>query len=322
MPASRSKPKITERISVKDFYDSYKEPLKLNLVTGKNGLNKFIKEKSINRPSLALTGFLKFFAAKRIQLFGAGEMGYLRDLSKKNQYDILEKIANKNIPCIIVSRNLIPLKSIVEISNKFNIPLMRTTLATKYITTSATVLLEKKFAPQVTEHGTLMDIKGIGTLLRGPSGTGKSECALALINHGYSLISDDTVYVKLLGENELMGTGPELNRGYMECRGLGIVSIVELFGVRAIGIQKKIDLVVTLGEWSPGMDEDRTGLEKEYYDILGKKVPHIILPVRPGRDLARLVEVAAMNHALKLIGHDSAHEFNNRLINHMKSKGK
>jgi HPr kinase/phosphorylase len=176
------------------------------------------------------------------------------------------------------------------------------------------LLLEDLFAPQVAEHGTLMDVKGIGTLIRGKSGVGKSECALALIERGHSLVADDLVYIKLEKERILSGRSSELNRGYMECRGLGIVNISELFGIRAVRLAKEMNLVITFEEWKEGMDEERTGLEQDFFEILGVRLPHIVLPVRPGRDLARLVEVAAMVQALKAMGHDSAREFNDRLI--------
>jgi HPr kinase/phosphorylase len=181
----------------------------------------------------------------------------------------------------------------------------------------AVLHLEEFFAPRIAEHGTLMDIKGIGTLIRGQSGVGKSECALALIERGHSLVADDLVYVHLVNERDLAGSSSDLNRGYMECRGLGIVNIAELFGIRSVRREKNINLVVTFEEWREGMDEERTGLEQDSYDILGIPVPHIVLPVRPGRDMARLVEVAAMVQALKTLGHDSAREFNDRLIRFM-----
>jgi len=160
-------------------------------------------------------------------------------------------------------------------------------------------------------------VKGIGTLLRGKSGVGKSECALALIERGHSLVADDLTYIKLINEKELVGSSSDLNRGYMECRGIGIINVTELFGIRNVRLEKRIDLVVTFIEWTVETEEDRTGLEQNYYELLGTKVPHIEIYVRPGRDLARLVEVAAMVRAARIMGHDSAKEFNERLIEHM-----
>ena len=313
----RPVPKITDSITVLDFFNSGKEQLKLNLVAGERGMKNLIKDKSINRPALALTGYYKSFASKRVQLFGAGEMAYLRDIKEDKQYKVLTEIARKNVPCMLVSRNLAPTKSLLQVADEHDIPLIRTSLVTRDFMNTATILLEDKFAPRVTEYGTLMDIRGIGVLIRGESGVGKSECALALIERGHSLVADDIVYIRLINEKELVGRSSDLNRGYMECRGLGIVNIAELFGIKAVRPDKAVNLVITFQEWRPGMEEERTGLEQEYYEILGQHVPHIQLPVRPGRDLARLTEVAAMVQALKKMGHDSAREFNERLISHM-----
>ncbi len=313
----KPEPKYTDSISMQEFFDSFKDVLKLRLLTGEEGLKTRVRDKSVNRPSLVLTGFYKYFAAKRIQLFGAGEMGYLRELSKSKQFKVLNELADRHVPCMIVSRNLLPTKSMIEIATERKIPLLRTPLSSRDFTTTAVLLLEEKFAPRVKVHGTMMDVRGIGALIRGGSGIGKSECALALIEHGHSLVADDVVPVRLLNERELMATSAELNRGYMECRGLGIINVAELFGIRAVRLEKRIDMVVTFKEWAPGMEEDRTGLERDFFEILGIKVPHIELPVRSGRDLARLVEVAAMEQSLRDHGHDSAQEFNERLISHM-----
>ena len=308
-----------ESISVREFYESFKKDLSMKLLAGEKGLDNMINEKSVNRPALALTGYFKRFATKRLQLFGAGEMAYLRDLSKKEQVTILTQIAQKNIPCMILSRNLPYAKTLLNVATRQNIPLIHTPLTSKDFTAKATVLLEKKLAPRSTVHGTLLDIKGIGTLLRGKSGIGKSECALALIERGHSLVADDLTYVQVADDTKIIGTSHALNRGYMECRGIGILNITELFGIRSVRIEKQIDLVITFTEWFLGMEEERTGLETNHFPILGINIPHIEIPVRPGRDLARLSEVGALVQALKLIGHDSAAEFNERLIAHMQN---
>ncbi len=312
--------KLIESISVREFYESFKEHLQLDLVAGERGLNKVIREKSLNRPALALTGYYKYFANKRIQLFGAGEMGYLRDSPENKQKSILEGIVDKHIPCLIISRNLVPPPVMLEVAEEYRVPTFRTPQKSKDFTAEATVLLEHKFAPRTTLHGTLLDIKGIGTLLRGKSGVGKSECALALIERGHSLVADDLTYVKRVAETEIVGSSAELNRGYMECRGIGIINIAEMFGIRSVRLDKRIDLVVSFHEWVPGTPEERTGLEENFYNILDVDVPHVEIPVRPGRDLARLTEVAALVQALKRMGHDSAKEFNERLIEAMAKK--
>jgi len=312
--ALRAQPKFVDFITIQQLLDEADGSLKLSLICGGKGLSRHLRDKSVNRPALALTGFFKNFGAKRIQLFGAGEMAYMRELDKRRQMDIMKQIVCKHVPCIVVSRNLLPTKAMQEMAESTGTPLFRTPLTSKDFSTQAILLMEDLFAPRVAEHGTLMDVKGIGTMIRGESGVGKSECALALIERGHSLVADDLVYINLLGERHLVGRSSELNRGYMECRGIGIVNIGELFGIRSIRLEKEINLVITFEEWKHGMDEERTGLEQDSFVLLGIKVPHIILPVRPGRDLARLVEVAAMLQALKNMGHDSAKVFNDRLI--------
>jgi HPr kinase/phosphorylase len=166
----------------------------------------------------------------------------------------------------------------------------------------------------------MLDVRGVGVMLRGSSGVGKSECALALIERGHSLVADDLTVIKLLDERELMASSRMLNRGWMECRGIGIINIAEMFGIKSVRLEKRIDLVISLQEWRPDVAEERTGLEENYYEILGLKVPHIELFVRPGRDMARLVEVAALTQALKKMGHDPAKDFNDRLIQFMAAR--
>lgn len=313
----KSKTTLIESVSVREFYSEFKEPLELELVAGEDGLDKMIGERSLNRPALALTGYFKYFATKRIQLFGAGEMAYLRDLSDDVQRSVLTEILELDVPCLLISRHLLPTAVMEELANEYNTPLIRSPLKSKVLTTEATLLLEDSFAPRTQIHGTLMDIRGVGTMICGESGVGKSECALALIERGHSLVADDLTYIKRLSDREVIGTSSELSRGYMECRGLGIINIGDLFGVRSVRLKKRIDLVINFITWTSGMHEERTGLEQNALDILGMKVPMIEIPVRPGRDMARLVEVAAMAQALKAMGHDSAAEFNEKLIAHM-----
>lgn len=305
----------TEReISVREFFNQFKDSLQLELAAGAEGLDNVISELSLNRPALAATGYFKNFAAKRIQLFGAGEMAYIRDLPLPRQREVLKEIAKREIPCMIVSRNIIPTKSMLEVAEECKIPLLRTRMRSKEFTTDLAMEIEKKYAPRISLHGTCLDVKGIGVLIRGASGVGKSECALALVDHGHSLVADDMTQCIKIGKDRVIGKSTDLNRGYMECRGIGIIDVTKLYGIRCLRLEKQIDLVVTFVEWKPGIPEERTGLEKNYFDILGVSIPHIEIPVRPGRDMARLVEVAAMVQALKAVGHDAAAEFNERLI--------
>lgn len=305
-------------ISVKDFYDNFKDVLQLELAAGAGGMENIISEPTLNRPSLALTGFFKNFAATRIQVFGAGEMAYLREQPAERQLEIMEAVADHKIPCIIVSRNIIPTRAMLKVCEQKKIPLLRTRLRSREFATDLLLEVEKRFAPHVSLHGTFLDVKGMGVLIRGQSGVGKSECALALIDHGHSLVADDMTYCVKIGKERVIGKSSDLNRGYMECRGIGIIDVTKLYGIRCLRLEKQIDLVITFVEWKPGMPEERTGLEKNYFDILGISIPHFEIPVRPGRDMARLVEVAAMVQALRGIGHDAATEFNQRLIDAMK----
>lgn len=309
--------KAIHGITVAHFYETYREKLGLELVTGEAGLHRLIKEGSINRPSLALTGFFKYFANKRLQVFGAAEMTYLKTLSQRQQLETFGEMVKRGIPAIVLTRNYVATHPLLAVSQEMKLPIFRTPMITMNFVNLATLCIDNEFAPSGTEHATTLDIKGIGVMIRGDSGIGKSECALALIERGHSLVADDLTVIRLLDERELSASSRPLNRGYMECRGIGIINIADMFGVKSIRLEKRIDLVVSLRTWTPEVIEERTGLEENYYDILGVKVPHIEFYVRPGRDIARLIEVAALVQALKNMGHDPAKTFNDRLIAHM-----
>jgi HPr kinase/phosphorylase len=309
--------KAIHGITVSHFYETYREKLMMELVTGNEGLHRLIREGSINRPALALTGFFKYFANKRIQVLGAAEMTYLKTLPQAKQIEIFSGMVKRNIPCLVLTRNFNPTHPLLAVSAEMNLPIFRTPMITMNFVNLATLCIDNEFAPSATEHATTLDIKGVGVMLRGDSGVGKSECALALIERGHSLVADDLTVIKLLDERELMASSRPLNRGYMECRGIGIINIAEMFGIKSIRLEKRIDMVVSLREWTPEVVEERTGLEVNYYVVLGMKLPHIELYVRPGRDIARLVEVAALTQALKKMGHDPAKDFNDRLISFM-----
>ena len=309
--------KAIHGITVAHFFETYREKLKLELVTGSEGLHRLIREGSINRPSLALTGFFKYFANKRIQILGAAEMTYFKTVGQRQQMEIINEMIDRGVPCIVLTRNYHPTHPLLVVAKERNLPLFRTPMITMNWVNLATLCIDNEFAPSSTEHATTLDVKGVGVMLRGDSGVGKSECALALIERGHSLVADDLTVIKVLDERELIASSRPLNRGYMECRGIGIINIAEMFGIKSVRAQKRIDMVVSLREWTPEVIEERTGLEENFYDILGIKVPHIELFVRPGRDIARLVEVAALVQALKKMGHDPAKTFNDRLIEFM-----
>jgi HPr kinase/phosphorylase len=314
--------KAIHGFTVAHFFETYRDKLKMELVVGERGLNRLIHEATINRPALALTGFFKYFANKRVQVLGAAEMTYLKTLPQRQQIEILQKMVKRGIPCIVLTRNYHPTHPMLAVAEEMNLPIIRTPMITMNWINLATLAIDNEFAPQGTEHATTLDIKGVGVMLRGDSGVGKSECALALIERGHSLVADDLTVIKLLDERELMASSRPLNRGYMECRGIGIINVAEMFGVKCVRLDKRIDMVISLKEWTPDAVEERTGLEENFYEVLGMKVPHIELYVRPGRDIARLVEVAALTHALKKMGHDPARDFNDRLIAFMTEQAK
>ncbi len=312
--------KAIHGITVAHFFETYREKLMMELVTGEAGLHRLIREGTINRPALALTGFFKYFANKRVQVLGAAEMTYLKTVPQRKQIEIFAEMVRKTIPCLVLTRNFNATHPMLAVSQEMNLPLFRTPMITMNFVNLATLCIDNEFAPSSTEHATTLDIKGVGVMLRGDSGVGKSECALALIERGHSLVADDLTVIKLLDERELVASSRPLNRGYMECRGIGIINIAEMFGIKSIRLDKRIDMVVSLREWTPDVVEERTGLEENFYEVLGMKVPHIELYVRPGRDIARLVEVAALTQALKKMGHDPAKDFNDRLISFMSTQ--
>jgi HPr kinase/phosphorylase len=309
--------KAIQGTTVAHFYETYRERLKLDLVTGGNGLHRMIREGTVNRPALALSGFFRYFAHRRVQVMGAAELTYLKGISRARQSEIFETMVRKGVPCIVLTRSFHPTPALREVAERLKLPVFRTPLITMDFVNLAIHCLDVEFAPETTEHATTMDVKGVGVMIRGDSGIGKSECALALIERGHSLIADDLTVIRLVNDRDLMASSRDLNRGYMECRGIGIINIAEMFGVRSIRPEKRIDMVISLREWTPDVIEERTGLEENFYEIFGRQLSHMELFVRPGRDIARLVEVAALTFALKRMGHDPAKEFNERLISLM-----
>lgn len=306
---------------MEDFYRNHGRELRLRLLGSKIGFHRQVREPTINRPGLALAGFYRYFAYRRIQVIGKAERSYLKHLDDEEMKERFNELCRRKIPCVIVSRgDTLPL-SLVEIANRAKLSVFRTTLVTMKFINAATVRLEWDFAPVITEHGCMVDVMGIGILIRGDSGSGKSETVLALLRRGSSLVADDVVRFRNIEGRELIGASLELGRSHMEVRGLGIINVAALFGVGTIRMEKRLDLVVTLKPAGEIEDIERVGLEKKYYNLLGLKVPHIELPVAPGRDMAQLIEVAALDQKLKVMGHDSALEFNKKLLK-MMSQGR
>jgi HPr kinase/phosphorylase len=304
-------------VTIQQFYERHRENLQLNLVAGSKGLPRKIQEGSVNRPGLALAGFYKYFAWRRVQVIGGAETEFLKSVGEKEATRRLIEMFEKKIPCLVFARNYLPPKGAIKGADDYSVPIFRTKMVTMKFINAATIALEMDFAPQTSEQGSMVDILGIGVLIRGESGIGKSESVLALIERGYSLVSDDVTRIRLVEGRELVATSSETTRFHMEVRGLGIINVPAVFGVASVRHEKRVDLVVTLVDWGKMEDIDRVGMERQTYNILGLELPHVTIPVRPGRDLARLIEVAALDQKLKSTGYNAALEFNKRLIQTM-----
>ena len=309
-------------VTVAQFFERHAKSLQLKLESEQIGFDRRIREPTINRPGLALAGFYTYFAHKRVQVLGAAEQSYLESLTRAERQERFHSLCSQKIPCLVASRGFHLPPDLLAIAAKAGIAVFRTPMITMKFINAATIALELDFSPSVTEFGSMVDILGVGVLIRGASGVGKSEAVLGLIERGYSLVADDVTKVKSLEGRELMATAPDLTRYHMEVRGIGIINVVSIFGIGAIRIEKRLDLVVTLKDWQELEEVDRIGLDRELYEILKIEVPHITIPVRPGRDIARLVEVAAMDQKLKGLGLNSAVEFNEKLLGLMKTQEK
>ena len=303
-----------EKVTAQRFFEDQAGPLNMKLVAGGSGLKRNILEPTVNRPSLALAGFTKYIAYKRIQVIGNAEAYYLKSLTVKERLNRYKKLCSYKIPCIVYTRNLTIDKQLKAIANDSGVPVFQTPMITMRFVNLATIELDLLFAPRGAEIGSMVDVHGIGVLIRGESGIGKSETVLELIEKGYSLVSDDVTKVTLLDGREIIGTSSELSRDHMEVRGIGIINVGAMFGAKSVRTEKRMDLVVTLKSWKESDDIDRLGLDNEYIKILGVKVRHISIPVRPGRTLARLIEVAALSTKLSGNGYNPARELNDRLI--------
>lgn len=300
-------------VTVDQFYKNHASELGLHLVAGAMGLSRPIREPTVNRPGLALAGFEKYFAPKRVQVIGNVETAYLKSLIPELQAERVEKLFRHRIPCLVICRNLQAGRLWVETAERHNVPLFNSSLITMSLISRATFALENLFAPTDQLHGSMVDIQGIGVVIQGESGIGKSEAVLGLLERGHSLVADDVILIRLEDGEEVVGTAKELGRNLMEVRGIGIIDVAAMFGVGAIRRSKRIDLIVTLKTGQPEDDVDRFRLEHDMHPLLGQPIPHLSIPVRPGRDLGNLVEVAALQTKLHLSGYNAGTEFSARL---------
>jgi len=295
--------------------------LNLKCLAGRKGLNRFITDPEINRPGLTLSGFFEEFAFHRIQLFGRGELAYLVMLEENNIMGAVNKTFSYQLSCCVFSHSGNPSKQVLKIAEESGCSILQTDLTSAEFSTRLMRALADIFAPQKTIHGTLVEVFGIGVLLTGGSGVGKSETALELIERGHRLIADDTVVLRSVNGNFLMGAGRnEMLGHHMEIRGLGILNISHLFGVGSIRDKKQIQLLIELETWNSKAVYDRIGTNDRYKEMLDVKVPLIKMPVKAGRNIPILIEVAAMNERLKKLGYYSAQEFDNNVLKWLESK--
>jgi len=317
MSKKNSQKNAVPYVTVEQLVSEHDQELQLHPIGAAHNLQRKIHEPTVNRPGLALAGFKKYFASKRVQVFGSVETTYLRSLSAQERDERYRWIFKTQIPCVVFSRNLNPDAALLKAAKKAKVPVFKTPLITMRFINLATLALEMMFAPRCNEIGGMVDILGVGVIIRGDSGIGKSEAVLALVERGYSLVADDVTIVTRIDNHYIVGTSNEMTRNLMEIRGIGIIDVAAMFGVRSFRTEKQVNLVVTLVHWDKLKEIDRLGIDNEYVKILDVDVPHITIPVRPGRDLARLIEVAAFQTKLKMSGINTAKALSERLLKKM-----
>jgi HPr kinase/phosphorylase len=302
-----------DAIRVGALLDDRKFDLRLKLVAGKQGLSRRVSSSRIQKPGLVLAGFTEYLHKERVQVFGNTEMAYLRTLPRERVVEVAHTFFSQDIACLVVTKGLEATPELVAAAEEAGVPLLQTTHLSSTFIEEIQAYLEDILTASTSMHGVLLDVFGVGILLLGKSGIGKSEIALDLVMRGHRLVADDIVDVKRKTPESVYGMGSEIIKHHMEIRGLGIINIKDLFGVAAIRDRKKIEIVLELVEWDPAVEYDRLGVEERKFRILDVEIPMLVVPVRPGRNMTTIVEVAARNHLLKLQGHHSAKEFQDRL---------
>ena len=296
-------------ISLKEFIDT----LELESVVMGDRDELELETSDVNRPGLQLSGFFDYFASDRLQVVGKAEMQYLLALEPEVRKERLDQYMSFNPPVVVVCRNMPCPPEMVEAAQHNNVPLLRSRLVTTRFMLQGSMFIGAKLAPRITRHGVLMDVFGIGVMITGESGVGKSEAALELVKRGHRLVADDVVEICKVSDVRLVGESPEMVRHFMEIRGVGIINVKNMYGVGAVINSKSIDMVIHLELWDNNKNYDRLGLDEDFTAVLGVKLPKITLPVRPGRNLAIVIEVAASNHRLKKMGYNGAQELQDRL---------
>lgn len=299
-------------VAVSELVDSGAEALKLDLVAGRAGLDNRVQLARVQRPGLALTGYTEYIRYGRVQILGSSEAGYLRKLKARERRAVLAKLCRCRISCFVVTKGIPPAPELLSAAEARGIPVLTTPLESTPFIKLLSAFLEERLATRLHLHSVLLDVFGLGVLILGESGIGKSECALELIDRGHRLVADDVVEVKRMGD-VLVGVSPDLTRFHMELRGLGVLNIKDLYGVSSTRLSKRIELVVQLERWDAAKEYDRLGLRGERFLILGVEVPLARMPVAPGRNIALLVEVASRNQLLREGGYDPARRFVERV---------
>jgi HPr kinase/phosphorylase len=307
-------------LRLRDFLSRRGDPLQLESLTDDLGLDRQLTATEVASPGLALAGYTGRFIAQRIHVFGETEITYLKSLSPEQRRDSLEKFFAHDLPCIFVTKAQEVPAELLALARDRGVPVLRSKLKTAEFYRQIKPIVEEAFAPRTTLHGSLADVYGVGLLFVGRSGIGKSECVLDLVERGHRLVADDVVQVTRRGNDVLIGRGHELAGHHMEIRGIGLIDIPTLFGVRAVRQQKRIEVVVQLADWETAKDTDRTGLSQRETDILGVMVPCVVVPLNPGKNITVISEVVAMMHLLRYSGVDVAAAFNERLIKRMKEQ--
>ena len=292
-----------------------------NLSPGVDLSERVITESQVNRPALQLSGYFEHFDSRRVQVMGNVEVSYMETFDRSYRLDRYEKLfahGEKDIPCMVFCRGLMPEQAVIDIAAKYNIPILLSDRMTSEFMASTIRWLNVKLAPCVSIHGVLVDVYGEGLLIIGESGVGKSEAALELIRRGHRLVTDDVVEIKRVSDETLIGSSPEVTKNFIELRGIGIIDVKTLFGVECVKETMNINLVVKLEEWKDGTNFDRVGLDEEYMEFLGVKVVCQTIPIRPGRNLAVICETAAVNHRQKKMGYNATKELYKRVQNNLK----
>ncbi|HKK28112.1 MAG TPA: HPr(Ser) kinase/phosphatase [Gemmatimonadota bacterium] len=305
-------------LTVRDLLERKAESLSLDVKAGSEGLEREVPGPEISSPGLVLSGFTERFPRDRIQVLGETEITFLRSLDDAERHEAVETLIGFDLPCLIVTKGLEPPAELVEAADRTATPLVGTTLKTGAFYRRIKPYLEEEFAPRTAVHGSVADVYGVGLLFVGKSGIGKSECVLDLVERGHRLVADDVVLITRRGNDVLIGRGHELARHHMEIRGVGIIDIRALFGVRATRQQKRVEVVVQLEEWSDDHAYDRTGLDADTAEILGVTLPRVVIPLNPGKNITVIAEVIAMNHLLKYSGVDTARAFDQKLRKSMR----